>query len=300
MTRAWLPTTALIAVTAAWGSTFFMTKVVVDSIGVADYLAVRFVVAAAALVLLLLPHVRALDARGRRDALVLGFVYGAAQLLQTQGLARIDASVSGFVTGMYVVFVPVIGLVLYRHRPPRSTWFAVVLATVGLGFLSLRGWSLSLGVVVTLGSAALYALHIVLLGRWSRSEDVLGMSALQMVAIAVTCTAAALPGGITLPRTGTSWAAVLYMSLVAGALALVLQTWAQAHLPAARAAIIMTNEPVFATLFAVWFGGEILTGRIVIGGSAVLAAMALTEVIPLLSARRPVQDEPILTPPPHP
>lgn len=290
-TPTWLPTLALTAVTAAWGSTFFMTKVVVDSTGVADYLAVRFTMAAVVLCVLLARHVRALDGPGRRHALVLGLVYGVAQLLQTQGLARIDASVSGFVTGMYVVMVPVLGLLLYRQRPAPTTWAAIVLACVGLGFLSLKGWSMSAGVVVTLASALLYALHIVLLGRWSRSEDALGMSAVQMVTIAITCTLAALPGGITPPRSGGAWAAVLYMSLVAGAAALVAQTWAQAHLSASRAAIIMTGEPVFAALFAILFGGESLTGRVVVGGAAVLAAMALVEIVPMLGGRRAADDE---------
>lgn len=286
-----LPTLALIGVTAAWGSTFFMTKDVVDLIPVPDYLGVRFALAAVVLCAVLFRQVRALSPAARRQALWLGLVYGLAQLLQTEGLARVDASVSGFVTGMYVVLTPVLGLALFRHRPPASTWWAVALATVGLGFLSLRGYSLSLGVVLTLLSAGLYALHIVLLGRWSTSADALGMSAVQMVAIAVCCGLAAAPGGVQLPPTASSWWAVIHMSLVAGALALVLQTWAQAHLPAARAAIIMTTEPVFATLFAVWFGGESLTARIIVGGTLVLVAMAVVELVPLLS-RRPGASQP--------
>ena len=281
-----LPTLALTGVTAVWGSTFFMTKDVVELISVPDYLGVRFAIAAVVMCVVFAGRVRALDAAARRHGLVLGVVYGLAQLLQTQGLATIDASVSGFVTGMYVVLTPILGLLMYRHRPPAATWWAVLLATLGLGFLSLQGYSMSLGVVLTLASSVLFALHIVLLGRWSRSSQTLGMSAVQMVAIAGCCGLAALPGGVELPPTPTSWAAVLYLAIVAGGVALVLQTWAQAHMSAPRVAIVMTTEPVFATLFAIWFGGEHLTLRIVVGGTLVLAAMATVELVPYLSSRR--------------
>lgn len=281
-----LPTIALTGVTAVWGSTFFMTKDVVDLISVPDYLGVRFAIAAVVMCVVFAGRIRALDAVARRRSVLLGVVYGIAQLLQTQGLATIDASVSGFVTGMYVVLTPVLGLLLFRHRPPAATWWAVLLATLGLGFLSLRGYSMSLGVVLTLASSVFYALHIVLLGRWSRSSQTLGMSAVQMVAIAGCCGLAALPGGVELPPTPISWVAVLYLAIIAGAVALVLQTWAQAHMPAPRVAIVMTTEPVFATLFAVWFGGESLTLRIVVGGTLVLAAMAIVELVPYLSSKR--------------
>jgi drug/metabolite transporter (DMT)-like permease len=100
-----------------------------------------------------------------------------------------------------------------------------------------------------------------------------------MVGIAVVCLLGALPGGITLPPDSTAWASTVYMAVGAGALAILLQTWAQAHLTATRAAIIMTTEPVAAAAFAVGFG-EPLTTRMVLGGLLVLAAMYLVELSP--------------------
>ena len=88
----------------------------------------------------------------------------------------------------------------------------------------------------------------------------------------------AVPGGLTLPSTGGQWASLLYMALVAGALALWAQTWAQAHLTATRAAIVMALEPVFAAFFAVLLGGESLTRRMLVGGALVVAAMYLVEL----------------------
>jgi drug/metabolite transporter (DMT)-like permease len=279
-------TLGLTAVTAVWGSTFFLIKDVLLVLPVVDFLAVRFAIAAVVMVAVFWRQLRALDSLAWRRGCVLGLLYGTAQLLQTWGLATTDASVSGFITGMYVVLTPVLGAALLRHRTPGTTWLAVALATSGLAVLSLRGLSVGTGEVVTLIAAAVYALHIVGLGTWSTQREALGLSTVQMIVIAAVCLAAALPGGVVMPPDGAAWASVLYMALAAGAGALVVQTWAQAHLTATRAAIVMTTEPVFAALFAVAFGGETLGIRVLLGGSLVLAAMYLVEVAPRLRRRR--------------
>jgi drug/metabolite transporter (DMT)-like permease len=201
-------------------------------------------------------------------------------LLQTWGLSSIAPSVSGFATGMYVVFTPILALLLLRQHMAGVVWLAVLLSTAGLALLSLNGISVDLGVWLTLASAALYALHIVLLGQWSRQGESFGLSAMQMVAIAVVCLLATAPHGPTLPPDRSAWFAVLYMALVAGAGAMLMQTWAQSHLPAARAAIVMTTEPVFAAAFAVALGSDVLSWRMVVGGGLILAAMYLVELMP--------------------
>ncbi len=277
----------LLAVTAAWGSTFFLLKGVVDRVPVTDFLAVRFAVATVAVALIAPRAVAGLSAAERRHGMVLGLVYGLAQILQTVGLQSTSASVSGFVTGMYVVFTPLLGAVLLRARIGRTVWVAVVLATVGLGVLSLQGFSVGGGEALTLASALLYGAHIVGLGVWSSGRNALGLTVVQLATITVVCGVAAVPGGLTLPQTGADWTALVYMALIAGALALVVQTWAQAHLAATRAAIIMTMEPVWAGLFAVLFGGELLGPRVVLGGALVLAAMYLVELGP----RRPGEQD---------
>ena len=275
-----LATLGLLAVTAAWGSTFFLIKDLLDRIPVADFLAVRFTIAALALWLIAPKAVAQLSATARRRAVLLGIVYGAGQLLQTAGLGHTSASVSGFVTGMYVVMTPLFAAALVRARVGASAWAAVVLATGGLALLSLQGFAVGLGESLTLASAALYALHIVALGAWSTPREALGLSIVQLAVITVVCWAGALPGGVELPTTGSDWLSTLYMALVAGAFALVVQTWAQAHMSATRAAIVMTMEPVFAAAFAVGWGGEDLSARMVGGGALVLAAMYLAELGP--------------------
>ena len=255
-----LATLALLAITASWGSTFFLIHDLLDRVPVLDFLAVRFTIASVALLLLSPRAIGRLSPERRRQAVVLGGLYGVAQILQTTGLAHTSASVSGFITGMYVVATPLFAAVLLRSRIGAMTWVAVLLAVTGLGVLTLgdvgSGLGLGYGEALTLVSAMIYALHIVGLGAWSDARDAIGMSIIQCLVIAVLCTVAAAPGGITLPDRGGDWLAIVYMALVAGAAALLGQTWAQAHLPPTRTAIIMSMEPVFAALFAVLLGGE--------------------------------------------
>ncbi|MET0504059.1 MAG: DMT family transporter [Luteibacter sp.] len=285
-----LATLGLLSVTAIWGSTFVLIKDVVGRMAVVDFLAVRFAIAAVAMLALFAMPVLRLGVAQRWRGLALGVLYGFAQWLQTEGLAHTSPSVSGFVTGMYVVITPILALVIFRQRMPPSTWFAAMLATFGLGVLALNGFEVDLGVLLTLASAALYALHIVGLGHWSKPGDAFGMSAVQMVGIAAVCLFATLPHhGPALPPDGKAWVAVLYMALVAGAFAMLVQTWAQAHMPATRAAIVMTTEPVFAAGFAVLLGVDALTTRMVAGGALVLAAMYLVELAPRFRRKKPAE-----------
>ncbi len=278
---------ALLGLAACWGSTFFLIKDLLDRVPTLDFLALRFTVASLALLLVAPKALGRLSPAVRRHAVVLGALYGVAQILQTAGLAHTPASISGFVTGLYVVCTPLLAAAILRTRIPRITWAAVLLATVGLGVLALNGFSIGYGELITLASAVLYALHIVGLGAWSTAQDAVGMTILQVMVIAAICTVATVPDGIVLPDRTSDWVAVLYMAVIVGALGLLGQTWAQAHLPPTRSAIIMSMEPVFASFFAVWLGGEHLTNRLLLGGAMVLVAMLTVELAP----RRVVEGE---------
>jgi drug/metabolite transporter (DMT)-like permease len=287
-----LATGALLLTTASWGSTFFLIKDLLERVPTLDFLAVRFAIAGVVMFAVAHRAVLALDRTVLRRAVVVGGIYGVAQILQTAGLAHTAASVSGFITGMYVVCTPLLAALLLRTRITGLTWGAVLLATVGLGVLTLDlpmngGSSVGYGEALTFVAAVLYALHIVALGAWSTARDALGMSVVQLIVIAVVCLVATAPDGVVLPDRPRDWAAIVYMALVAGALALVAQTWAQSQLAPTRTAIIMSTEPVFAALFAVLFGGEGLTLRMLLGGALVLTAMLVVELGP----RRRVEGE---------
>ncbi|MGI8458695.1 MAG: DMT family transporter [Propionibacteriaceae bacterium] len=280
-----LPPLALLAMAAAWGSTFFVIKDLVVRLPAADLLAVRFSIAAVAMLLLTNRRLR-LDRATIGGGVLLGVLYGAGQLLQTVGLQTTSASVSGFITGLYVVATPLLAAIVFKIRIGRLTWVAVALATVGLGVLSLRGFSIGGGELLTLISAVVYGGHIIVTDRFSTRERVLALTTVQMITIALVCWVAAVPDGITWPQGQADWGQVVYLALISGALAILLQTWAQARVRATRAAVIMSMEPVWAAIFAVGLGGELITGRMLVGGAAILGAMYLVELGPWLARRR--------------
>lgn len=275
-----LPTLALLGVTASWGSTFFLIKDLLHEISVLDFLGVRFAIAGAVAFVIAHRSVFRLSREDVRRAVILGLVYGSAQVLQTIGLSQTAASVSGFVTGMYVVATPLLAAGLFREHIRLTVWLAVALSATGLGFLALHGMSVSMGVGLIFASALLYAVHILGLGQWSRSGNAVGLSVVQLMVIGALCLVCTAPSGIGTPSSLGGWSSLIYMALIPGALAILAQTWAQAHLSATRTAVIMTMEPVWAAFFAVLFGGESLTGRMLVGGGFVLAAMYIVELSP--------------------
>jgi drug/metabolite transporter (DMT)-like permease len=273
---------ALLTMTAIWGSTFFLIKDLVTRVPVTDMLAIRFAIASLALAAIAAPRLRMSRPVVAYGSL-LGLLYGSAQILQTAGLAHTSASVSGFVTGLYVVATPLLTALILRRRIPRVTWLAAILATVGLGVLALHGFALGYGELLTLLSAVIYAGHIVALGRFSSPQTALSLSVVQLIMITLVCGVAAWwptagsAAGFQLPSSAADWLIVLYLALLASALTMVLQTWAQAHIEPSRAAVIMAMEPVWAAAFAVALGGETITARMVIGGLAIVSAMYLVE-----------------------
>ncbi len=283
------PTLALVGVTAIWGSTFVVVKDAVEKMPVGDFLSWRFALAALAMLVLRPRSVAHLGPAGRRAGAVVGLALGAGYLLQTWGLQHTSAAVSGFITGMFVVLTPLGAALLLRQRPTNAAWAAVGVATVGLALLSLHGLSIGYGELLTLGCAAAFALHIVGLGRWASSYDAFGLAVVQLVVTAALCLLAAVPGGVEAPPDRSVWVALAVTALGATALAFVVQTWAQAHLPPTRAAVVMTMEPVFAGLFAVVLAGESLGPRTLVGAALVLVAMVLTEVGPRRGAEGEVE-----------
>lgn len=263
-----------------WGSTFVVVKDAVERMPVMDFLAWRFAVAALVMAAVRPGAVRRLSPAARRQGVVLGLALAAGYVTQTFGLQRTPATVSGFITGLFVVFTPLCSGLLLRRRVSATAWAAVAVATAGLALLSLRGLSVGTGEAITLLCAVSFALHIVGLGEWSTSSDAYGLAVVQLATVAVLSIVVSAPDTLAPPPDAGVWGAILLTSIGATALGFFGQTWAQAHLPPTRAAVVMTMEPVFAAVFGVAVGGDRLGPRTVVGALLVLGAMYLVELGP--------------------
>ena len=271
---------ALLLATAAWGSTFVVTKSSLDQLAPATFLVWRFGIAAVVLVAVSTRRVRALTSTDRWRAVVLGVLLGAGFLLQTTGLQHTSAGLSGFLTGSSVVMVPVLASVFVSGRVTGQGWAAVGLSAAGLVLLtSGPATGLSAGALLTLAGALAFAGHITCLSAWATPANAVGVTTVSVVVAAVLSAAWALPAGqLAVPSTSATWAAVLWVALVATCLGLAVQAWAQGALSATSAAVIMTMEPVFAALLAVLVAGEVLTTAGWLGGLLVVVAMGTAEI----------------------
>jgi drug/metabolite transporter (DMT)-like permease len=151
---------------------------------------------------------------------------------------------------------------------------ASLLAAGGVSALSLRGFELGSGELLTLLAAVLYAAHIVALGRWTSPGTAYALTVVQLLTMGVCFLAVAAPRGVSLP-TGGDWTRFLYLAIIVGGLTMLVQTWAQAHISAAHVAVLMVLEPVWAAVFGTTFWGEQLTARIIVGAGLVLLGLLI-------------------------
>jgi len=264
---------ALLSVSAAWGMAFVVMKDAIGRQSVNNFLFTRFSLAVIVMIALKPSVIRQFD----RDLILragsAGIFLGLGYIFQTLGLARTGAAITGFVTGLYVVFTPLLAYFFLKERLTKLIWGCVFLATVGLGLLSIRGFSVGIGEMLVLASAFFFAAHIIALGKWSSGRDVYAMTIVQLAMCALLSGLASIPEGYSAPPDYGVWAVVVFTAVVCTAVAFVVQTWSQAHMTTTKVAVILTMEVVFAALFAIIFGGERLTLQATLGGLMVLTAM---------------------------
>jgi drug/metabolite transporter (DMT)-like permease len=248
-------TLGLLAVAFVWGSTFVVVQEAVDRLPVFPFNAWRFAIAAAVLGMIVRGELRAIDRRGVLRGVALGTALWAGYAFQTFGLTMTTAPKAAFITGMVVVITPLLQSVLLRRPPGAPATLGALLATVGLGLLTLEGSLLpAVGDLLVLGCAFSFALHLIGLGAWSRHHPVGALATVQLATGAVLHAA----GGATqhvvggdlawMPPGWYVWAAIVFTAVFASSFAFFVQTSAQRLLSPARTAVILTMEPVFAWL----------------------------------------------------
>lgn len=264
---------ALLSVSAAWGMAFVVMKDAIERQSVNNFLFTRFVVAVVVMIALRPQVLKQFDRNLILRAGAAGIFLGLGYIFQTLGLARTGAAITGFVTGLYVVFTPLLAYYFLKEKITKVIWGCVVLATVGLGLLSIHGFSVGIGEMLVLASAFFFAAHIIALGKWSSGRDAYAMTVVQLAMCGLLSGVASIPGGYSAPPDSGVWGVVVFTAVICTAVAFVVQTWSQAHMTTSKVAVILTMEVVFAALFAVIFGGEHLTLQATLGGLMVLIAM---------------------------
>jgi drug/metabolite transporter (DMT)-like permease len=264
---------ALLAVAAMWGISFVWMKDILDQQDVYSFLTSRFVVAALAMIAFNPKVLRHFTKELVFKGLIIGMALGSGYIFQTLGLERTTPAITGFITGLYVVFTPLIASVFLKEKLTLLMWGYIALAVIGLAVLSVDGWSIGLGEAFVLISAVLFAVHIILLGSWSKKFDAYALTVMQLIGCAILSAIPASINGFVAPPDMQVWSVIIFTAIFATAFAFVIQTWSQARISTTKVAVILTMEVVFAALFSFMYGMEPFTLRLAIGGTLVLIAM---------------------------
>jgi drug/metabolite transporter (DMT)-like permease len=286
----------LVLIAVIWGTTFTVVYEAVAAFPPFALIALRFGLAAMVFIPSLLRR-RDLDRHGVRVGVGLGVLLFAGFAAQTLGLQYTTPARAGFITGLNVVMVPLLGLA-FGQRPPRRAVVGVLIAVIGLAILSSgcgMTWSNGLqlrcaalgetapqqrvGDALVLGCALAFAMHIIAVSRWATRLPVLPVNTVQLVTVAVLAVIASAISGVAVPVPSRAvWGAALFLGLIATALVFALQLQLQRHTSATHTALIFALEPVFAALFSWLWTGEALTAAIVLGGGLMLLGVVVAEV----------------------
>jgi drug/metabolite transporter (DMT)-like permease len=278
----------LFLASAIWGFAFVAQRVGMEHVGPFTYNGVRFALGCLSLLPLILvrshradrsrPVQPFLNRRTMKLGGIVGLVLFCGASLQQIGIVYTTAGKAGFITGLYVVIVPVLGLFL-RQRPGFGTWVGAGIAAAGLYLLSVTGrFAISRGDFLVLCSAFFWAAHVLLIGSLSQKLDTVKLAFTQFVVCSVLSLITALAlETIVLAKIINAAIPILYGGILSVGVAYTLQVVAQRHAPPAHAAIILSLETVFAVLGGWLILSETIPFRGLVGCALMLAGIIVSQ-----------------------
>ncbi|MFM1685604.1 DMT family transporter [Aeromonas salmonicida] len=276
----------LLMAAAIWGLGFVAQRLGMDHMGPYTFNGLRFLLGAASL-LPLLWWLKSRQPAGQSDdrrllltgGLLAGAVLFSAASLQQVGLLYTTAAKAGFITGLYIILVPVIGLAL-RHKTGTNTWVGAFIAMAGLYYLSVtEDFTIGYGDLLQVAGALFWAIHLLVLDHYSSRVAPIRLASVQFLVCGLLSLAVAFTIEMpTISGAVAGWQALLYAGLVSVGVGYTLQVVGQRGAHPAHAAIILSLETVFAAIGGVLLLGEILDERAIVGCALMLAGMLISQV----------------------
>ncbi|MCX7830360.1 MAG: DMT family transporter [Acidobacteria bacterium] len=271
----------LTGITAIWGWSFVIVKESISFYPVFSFLAVRFLIGSIILFFFIRSKIFSFDKKLWLSGFILGLFLFSGYAFQTTGLIYTTPAHSGFITGLFVVFTPILETLILKRRPHLTLILSLLLSTFGLFVLSYEKDfnSLNYGDFLSLICAIIYSFHLVFLDRFSKKYNVLYLAFLQVITVSFLSFAALFVlGSRLLPIPSISLKGAILTGVLATALSYFIQTNYQRLTTATEAALIFTLEPVFAGLFAYCLWGEVFSGKIFVGGALILLGMIMSQL----------------------
>ncbi|TFG18865.1 MAG: DMT family transporter [Promethearchaeota archaeon] len=285
--RKYVPEFLLVLVTILWGTTFILTKQTTEAIPSFLYMAIRFGMAFIAMVPFLLKFGTFFSSwKNWKISLIAGIYYFISIATQTVGLQFTSASKGAFITSLGVIFVPLFISIFHKRKVHYLLWIAVIIAITGVGLLSFsKVEPISWGDPLILICAIAYALYVIYLDNHVHEVEIMPFTAIQLFLISFLSLIISLvyEFGIaqSIPAATTMFSiknilVVLYLGVIATTLTFIMQSHGQRFVSSTRASLIFAFEPFFATLFAIWIGGENLSLTVGIGMILVFSSVMIS------------------------
>jgi drug/metabolite transporter (DMT)-like permease len=269
---------ALFATTFIWGSTFVVVKAGTSDISPSLFIALRFGIGALLFAVFLLPQIGTITYPTFKKSVILGAMLGIGILLQNHGIYQTTASKSAFITGLMVIFTPIAQFILERRPPKAGNIIGIIVVTIGLYLLtSPSGAEVNTGDILVLISAMIFGVYIVYLDIFSKEENVLHVSFIQVSIVTVTALLIVPFEDVVLNPTTQLMLSLLYMGVCATVFTTYIQTRFQKDTTPTRAVIIFTIEPVIAAVLAYVVLGEILGATGIIGAVLIVGGIFISE-----------------------
>ena len=278
--KKWMGSGALLLAAVIWGFGYVVISDSLDLINVHYLMSYRYLLAAVGMAVAFWRQLPGITRPIVGYGAVLGALLYFSQFVQTVACGYTTAGKVSFITGLYVVLVPLCGAAVFRQRLCRGHWVAICLALPGLFFLTSAGVGFNYGDALALAGSFGFAIHMLASERFVARSSAVLLSMLQFAWAAVFSTVTLLFAGepLLVPElTVGIGMRFLFMGLVSTLLGFFLQMWGQKQVPASLASMLLATEALFGLLFSVLLLDEVLTSGMVLGGALMLAAILVAE-----------------------
>lgn len=268
------------SVSLAWGSSYLLMKVGLDSIGPFNLIALRFGIAFICMVLIFLPRFRALTVSILSKGILMGVLLFLLFSALVSGVNHTTASTAGFLASTTVIIVPILESILKRRIPNKSIMLSILLAVIGLYLLTVKDtFALDRGSTYCLLAALFYAIYIIVLDRIAKNEGTLLISIIQLgVASLLGVLLMLCVETPSLPETPVQWWAIICLGLICSAYGFVVQPIAQRYASPEKIGLIFSLEPVFSAILSYIFLHEVLNVKGYIGAALIFSGVIISKI----------------------
>lgn len=270
---------SLIGVTALWGASFPLMSMALKDIPTFSFIAIRYTLSALILAVVFYKNFKNISKLTVKSGIIIGAVLFLGCALQVAGLLYTTPSKSGFITGLNVIFVPIIIALLYKKLPDAKTVVGIIISIIGLSIMSINSdFSINKGDVLTFIAAILFAVQVLVVDKYTKDVDIVVLTCVEVLVVGLMGAVPAVAVEkfqftLTLPVI----AAVLFTAIFSTAIAHSVQNKVQSYIEPTHAAIIYLAEPVFGAIFSMFFGDK-LGMRTVAGGICILLGMLVMNI----------------------